>query len=74
MFDRTHPGFPPDIIFSSEDELMEFDPNIDQLEVYVYTCVQCILTHVSVLRYICIQCTWNTLMCRESQLAFNPLF
>ena len=32
MFDRTHPGFPPDIIFSQADELMEFEPNIDQLE------------------------------------------
>ena len=36
VFDRTHPGFPPDIIFSSEDELMEFDPNIDQLEVAIH--------------------------------------
>ena len=33
VFDRTHPGFPPDIIFSSGDEFMEFEPNIDQLEV-----------------------------------------
>ena len=32
VFDHTHPGFPPDIIFSSEDELIEFEPNIDQLE------------------------------------------
>lgn len=32
VFDRTHPGFPPDIIFSQGDELMEFEPNIDQLE------------------------------------------
>ena len=40
IFDRTHPGFPPDVIFSTGDELMEFEPNIDQLEVsqwnYVY--------------------------------------
>jgi BRCA1-A complex subunit BRE len=34
VFDCTHPGFPPDIIFSSSDEFMEFEPNIDQLEVF----------------------------------------
>ena len=52
MFDRTHPGFPPDIIFSSEDELMEFDPNIDQLEVqystYMYIPVYSVYLFMSV--------------------------
>ena len=37
IFDRTHPGFPPDIVFSSEDDIIEFEPNIDQLEVYTYS-------------------------------------
>jgi hypothetical protein len=34
IFDRTHPGFPPDFVFSSEDDIIEFEPNIDQLEVF----------------------------------------
>ena len=34
VFDHTHPGFPPDVIFSAKDELIEFEPNIDQLEVH----------------------------------------
>lgn len=33
IFDCTHPGYPPDIIFSEGDEQMEFEPDIDQLEV-----------------------------------------
>ena len=33
IFDRTHPGYPPDIVFSLEDDIIEFEPNIDQLEV-----------------------------------------
>ena len=37
IFDRTQPGFPPDIIFSEGDDQMEFEPNIDQLEVLTTT-------------------------------------
>lgn len=33
IFDRNHPDRPPDIIFSSEDDFMEFDPDIEQLKV-----------------------------------------
>ena len=33
IFDRNHPALPPDIIFSSEDDQMEFDPNIEKLNV-----------------------------------------
>ena len=33
IFDRNHPALPPDIIFSSEDDFMEFDPDIEQLKV-----------------------------------------
>lgn len=33
IFDCTHPGYPPDIIFSEGDDQMEFEPDIDQLEV-----------------------------------------
>lgn len=35
MFDSTHPSYPPDIIFSEGDEQLEFEPNIDQLEVHI---------------------------------------
>lgn len=31
IFDRNHPALPPDIIVSSEDERMAFNPDIDQL-------------------------------------------
>ena len=36
IFDRSHPTLPPDIIFSPQDELLEFDPNVDRLKVILY--------------------------------------
>jgi len=33
IFDRNHPALPPDIIFSSEDDQMEFNPDIEKLNV-----------------------------------------
>lgn len=33
IFDRNHPTQPPDIIFSPQDELLEFDPDIEKLKV-----------------------------------------
>lgn len=33
IFDRNHPAHPPDIIFSGDDEELDFAPNIEQLEV-----------------------------------------
>ena len=38
IFDRNHPALPPDIIVSSEDERMAFNPDIDQLLV----CTVCV--------------------------------
>lgn len=32
IFDRNHPAHPPDIIFSGDDEELDFAPNIEQLE------------------------------------------
>ena len=37
IFDRNHPTRPPDIIFSTQDELLEFDPDVDKLK--VHTCM-----------------------------------
>lgn len=39
IFDRNHPTLPPDIIFSPQDELLEFDPDIDRLKVYACVCM-----------------------------------
>lgn len=36
IFDRNHPALPPDIIFSSEDDQMEFNPDIEKLNVCQY--------------------------------------
>lgn len=32
IFDRNHPAHPPDIIFSEQDEELDFAPNVEQLE------------------------------------------
>lgn len=34
IFNRNHPSLPPDIIFSSEDDQMEFIPDIERLKAY----------------------------------------
>ncbi len=33
IFDRNHPGEPPDIIFSPKDEITDFCPNLENIPV-----------------------------------------